>query len=235
MNNVGLTPKEYLLEVLKNEEDMFREITRLDGKEKAEYEELLEQLEEVHKRENQQHYDTHQKGKALETIVSFLLGKSVIFEIHENIRNSTNEIDQLLCLSYKGKKFKDFLPFSGDLFLSECKNYNKKIDVTWVGKFFSLLTTSHTKIGFLFSYYGLTGKKWNNAVGLTKKLFLLKERLEDRTYIIDLNISDFRLIQQGHSLLELIDSKMKGLKTDTSFEVFLQLKHPVLEEREKTN
>lgn len=233
MNNMGLSPKEYLLQILKDEESVFKEVTRLDEKEKVEYEELLKHLEEVHKKENSKLFTTTQKGKALENLVSFLLEKASIFEIYENIRNSTNEIDQLLCLNYKGRKFKELLPFPGDFFLSECKNYNKKVDVTWVGKFFSLLTTNQSRVGFLFSYHGLTGTNWNNAVGLTKKIFLLKEKIEDRSYIIDINITDFRLIKQGHSLLELIDSKIKALRTDTNFEKFLQLKHPALEEGEK--
>lgn len=32
MNNTGLSPKEYLLEILKDEESVFREVTRLDEK-----------------------------------------------------------------------------------------------------------------------------------------------------------------------------------------------------------
>lgn len=43
-------------------------------------------------------------------------------------------------------------------FITECKNHNKKVDVTWVGKFYSLMNLTDNSLGILFSYKGLTGK-----------------------------------------------------------------------------
>lgn len=204
----------------------------MDEKDQHEYRQLLQILTELHEG-SRKAANTLEKGKALENLVKFLLIKSSVFEVYENIRNTTNEIDELLVLNRLGKKFKEFMTLPGELYLSECKNYNKKIDVTWVGKFFTLLASNSSKIGILFSYHGLTGKDWNDAVGLTRKLFLLKEELKDRTYIIDINKDDFKKIEQGQSLLELIDSKMKALQLQTNFEIFLNQKHPAIIDKEK--
>ncbi|WP_422657354.1 acetylglutamate semialdehyde dehydrogenase [Paenibacillus sp. EC2-1] len=232
MNNIGLTTKQYLLSQYEDEKDRFREITRLDEEDKHQYKELLDHLIKLH--EGSVNASTEEKGKALEGLVSFLVKKSSVFNVFDNIRNTTNEIDQLMELNHIGKKMKEFITLPGDIFLSECKNYNKKIGVTWVGKLYTLLASNQSKIGFLFSYYGLAGSSWNSASGLTRKVFLLKEKLEDRTYIIDINIKDFKKIDQGASLLELIDAKMKALRLQTNFEKFLAEKHPAITTGEDT-
>ncbi|WP_106769085.1 acetylglutamate semialdehyde dehydrogenase [Paenibacillus faecalis] len=226
MSDVGLTAKEYILSQFADEKKRFREITRLDEKDEHEYKVLLEKLITLH--EGSGKASTADKGRALENLVTFLLEKSSIFDVYDNIRNTTNEIDQLLELNHIGKRLKDFITLPGEMFLSECKNYNKKISVTWVGKFYTLLASNQSKIGLLFSYYGLSGSNWSSATGLTRKIFLLKEKLEDRTYIIDININDFKAIEQGESLLEIIDLKMKALRIQTNFDKFLKEKHPAL-------
>ncbi|MFE7822327.1 acetylglutamate semialdehyde dehydrogenase, partial [Priestia megaterium] len=103
MNNIGFSPKQLLLEMYETDEKRFREITRLDDKEKSKYRELLTHLKRVHeedkeakKKKIKSPYTTNDKGKALEELVSFLLEKSSVFEVYQNIRNSTNEVDQLL-------------------------------------------------------------------------------------------------------------------------------------------
>lgn len=231
MNSEGLTTKEALLRIYDTEEKRFREITRLDEKDQHQYNQLLQNLISLHEG-SKKASNTTEQGKALENLVKFLLEKSSVFHVEENIRNTTNEIDELLVLNHIGKKLKEFITLPGDLYLSECKNYNKKIDVTWVGKFYTLLASNASKIGIIFSYHGLTGKNWNDAFGLTRKLFLLKENIQDRIYIIDINKEDFRKIEEGHSLLELIDLKMKALRLQTNFEVFISQKHPALTEKE---
>lgn len=234
MNNKGLSPDEYFA-LLDQEEMMYRELTRLKDSDLVKYKELLQILVEVNSKAvtktkiSDEGNNTFQKGKALEELVSFLLEKTGLFNIYANIRSTTNEIDQLLELSFRGKHFQKYLPFDEKMLLSECKNYNKKIDVTWVGKFYSLLVSNHSGFGFLFSYYGMTGKNWDDATGLTKKIFLLKEKMNERIYILDFNINDFRLIAEGSSFLELIGSKILALKTATNFDEFLKQVHPALE------
>lgn len=162
-------------------------------------------------------------------MVSFLWEKSGFFEVHENIRNSTNEIDQLVDFNFKGKLFESFLPVNrknSRFLISECKNYNKTIGVTWVGKLYSLTCTNSSRFGFLFSYHGMAARGgWDSAIGLTKKLFLQKERLDERVSIIDFNIEDFRMIAEGHNFLYLIKSKIDALLLQTSVDSFIS-KHP---------
>jgi hypothetical protein len=224
----AFTLKEYLLAKMDEEEEVFRIITSLDENEKIEYERLLQELENTHTSEG---VSTKEKGESLEKIVRFLLEKSAVFNVHKNIRTSSNEIDQLIILNAKGRKFREqgLLDFKYDVFLSECKNYHGKISVTWVGKFYSLMNYTGTKLGLLFSYHGLTGRGWEDAVGLTKKIYLSKERLEDKIHILEFNKEDFEKIKQGNSLLELISAKIIALRTDTSFEHYIS-QHPAEEQ-----
>ncbi|KAF6616328.1 hypothetical protein J2W97_001411 [Paenibacillus jamilae] len=196
MSNVGLSPHEYLkFADIDEMEEHFNTLSRLNDEDLSEYKKLLVNLEKVNKKEvtktkkEQGENNTLQKGKALEKLVSFLWEKSGFFEVHENIRNSTNEIDQLVDFNFKGKLFESFLPVNrknSRFLISECKNYNKTIGVTWVGKLYSLTCTNSSRFGFLFSYHGMAARGgWDSAIGLTKKLFLQKERLDERVSIID--------------------------------------------------
>jgi hypothetical protein len=224
--NKGFSLKKYLIEVLDEKEQVYNVITSLDEEEKNEYEILLKNLEVTNGNRSS---TTKQKGEALENIVSFLIKKSAVFEIKENIRNTSNEIDQLITLSSKGRKFKNegFLDLKYDTILSECKNYNKKISVTWVGKFYSLLSSTTNNLGLLFSYHGLTGSGWNDATGLTKKLYISGNNT-DKRIIIEFNKNDFHKIQEGYNLLELISAKINALQTDTKFEHWIA-DHPAQE------
>lgn len=223
--NLGL--KEYILGAVEDREKAFKELTRLSEEDKKEYSDLLDYLEKVNsKRDN---YTNEQKGAALENMVTFLINKTSVFEVAENLHTSTNEIDQLITLSRVGKLFKEWIEIGGEFFLGECKNYDGKVSVTWVGKFYSLLkTTSECSLGVLFSYHGLTGTGWNDATGLTKKLFLAKELAEKRIYIVDVNKTDFELIREGYNLIELLEKKMLALKTDTNIAKLISL-HPAQE------
>ncbi|MFB5249626.1 acetylglutamate semialdehyde dehydrogenase [Bacillus mycoides] len=226
-SNREINAKEYYLQILQDREKVFKEITRLSTAEKETYSELLSNLKEVNK--NRKAYSNQDIGKALEDIVSFILKKSSVFEVKENIHTSSNEVDQLVLLNSTGKAFQNagYLDVRGEYFLSECKNYQGKIGVTWPGKFYSLLSVQACKLGVLFSYNGLTGTGWNAAAGLIKKLFLTKEKLEDRTYIIEFNVNDFNKIADGVSFLEILEAKVKELKTGTNFSHFIT-DHPAM-------
>ena len=90
-----------------------------------------------------------EKKESLEDLVSFISKKTNLFTVYENIKTSTNEIDLLLSLKKPTGSiiFEKMIALNNDRVLLECKNYNKKIDVTWIGKFYSLLRTSKTRIG----------------------------------------------------------------------------------------
>jgi hypothetical protein len=223
--NKGLSTKQFILEILESKERTYEALISLDEQELNHYTSLLTNLEDMH--HSGSAASTTEKGKALEQLVTYLIQKSIIFDVYQNLRTSSNEIDQLFILNAKGRAFREegLLPLKDDLILSECKNYQNKISVTWVGKFYSLISSTSAKVGLLFSYHGLTGTGWRDAVGLTKKIYLSKERLEDKVYILDFNITDFRRIRDGENLPNLINAKMLALRTDTNFQQFIS-KHP---------
>lgn len=113
------------------------------------------------------------------------------------------------------------LDFKGTSFLCECKNYHKKISVTYVGKFCHLLLVSQKRLGILFSFYGVTGNDWNDASGLIKKFHLFKENPNERFYVLDFNISDFKRILEGQTFYDIIKAKCLALETDTNYTCFL--------------
>ncbi|MGL5711927.1 MAG: hypothetical protein ACRCX2_02835 [Paraclostridium sp.] len=168
------------------------------------------------------------KGKLLEELVSFIFTNIDLFEIHENIHTSTNEIDQLIILSDLGKLFKSDgqIDIKSEYMLCECKNYSKKVGVTWVGKFCNLLEEQPARIGVIFSYHGFAGVgKWDSAKGLCKKFYYRKENYNEKMYVIDFNISDFDKLAEGVSFLDILSSKVEALETDTKYEHFIS-KHP---------
>jgi len=221
----AMSTKEYYKRLLDRDEDIFREITRFSEKEAEVFDALLKHLEKVNSERDQ--FSNEEKGKALETAVSFLLENITIFKVREHLFTSTNEMDQLITLSFKGEKFREHIDIRGEFFICECKNHAVKIGVTWVGKFYSLLSC-HCNLGIIFSYNGLAGSGWEDGVGLTKKLFLNKEDHAKRSYILDFNMKDLKLISKGHSFIELLNAKMIALKTDSSYEEHITL-HPAQE------
>ncbi len=168
------------------------------------------------------------KGDALEDLVYYLLEISGdLFEVERNLRTTTNEIDQVIVLKPKGKVLLNsgLLNRKLERILGECKNYNKIVDVTYVGKFCSLLLTTGITLGLLFSYHGISGSGWNYGSGLIKKFYLHKEDLEKRYCIIDFSLKEFDMISQGHNLLEIIEDKLLALQLDTDY-IKLLSKHP---------
>lgn len=202
----------------------YEEICKLSSEQLIEYQRRLERLKTV----NGGVYSTVEKGDALESLVAYLLKISGgIFKVEKNVRTSSNEIDEIIELNSKGNILLNagIIPERYASFLGECKNYEKKVNVTYVGKFYSLLQTTGNKTGILFSYYGVSGSGWSNASGLIKKIYLQREDITRRVAIIDFSICDFEKISKGQNFLEIIDGKLKALRYDTSVEQFLS-KHP---------
>lgn len=215
----GFDIKEYYLHGLDQSLSNFnKEILKFSEKEQEEYKLLFKHFEDTN---GSPTTSTTDKGKALEDIVTFIFEKSVIFEIHKNVRTSSNEIDLLIRLNKRGQflKAQGLVDFRNNL-LSECKNYNKTIGVTWVGKFFSLLVSTENELGIIFSYKGLTGSSWNNATGLTKKFFLKTKHI-----ILDFNIYDFALLNENHSLIDILNNKIFQLQNDTNISLEVS-EHP---------
>lgn len=154
------------------------------------------------------------KGDYLEEFLTFLIKKNKVFEYNKNIRSSTNEID--LRVETRG----NFIPILNyhykihncDVIYFECKNYNEKIDVTWIGKFFSLLNTSKRNLGIFISPYGLTGSNWKYGNGLTRKI-----ALKNDIYILSITLEDLLELDKK-SLLMIIREKIILLEEDIEIE-----------------
>lgn len=202
------------------EELKFEKICELSPEKKKEYNELLDEFIKT----NSSTSTTKEKGDALEKIASFVLNSGNIFEVYNNIRTSTNEVDQLVRTNVKGKLLnsKGIIDSRLNGFIGECKNYDSKVSVTHVGKVCSLLSTTENKICILFSYYGVTGRGWTNSSGLIRKFYLSKEQKGDRYCIIDFNIKDFESIREGNNFLQIIHDKILSLQNDTDYTKFLK-------------
>ena len=170
------------LNVLNSISDKLRyeKICEISEAQKNTYKKLLEkfkQLHDIYPTDNAPKNLHNLKGEALENLVSYLLTISGnIFNVDRNLRTSTNEIDQIVTLTPQGKVLLTYhlIDPKLDTFLGECKNYDKAVSVTYIGKFCSLLLTNNIKIGILFSYYGTSGTGWSNGAGLIKKFYLHK-------------------------------------------------------------
>lgn len=166
---------------------------------------------------------TKSKGDILEDLASCLMYSGPnLLSVYRNCRTSTNEIDLLLRMTPKGNsilpKQYGFLN-TQDSFLCECKNYTKKLGVTYIGKFYSLLKLSGCKIGILFTVKGLSGRsKWLDGVGLVKKI-----ALKDNIYILTFSTSDYMMIKTGQKIFwDLLEEKYLSLLHDIDISQFVE-------------
>ena len=165
--------------------------------------------------------NTKEKGNKLEDLAKVLFVNSFpnIFEVKCNRRTSTNEIDLIINWTPQANSIginNEFNGF-GNTFLCECKNYDGKVDVTYIGKFFSLLCCSDTKLGIMVAWQGVTGKGWSAGSGLIKKIALSEKR-----YIIVITQSDlYDIYQKKINLFELLKYKFRALKQDISYEKYI--------------
>ena len=165
------------------------------------------------------------KGNRLENLVYFIIDNTPIFEGYQNIRTSTNEVDIIIRLSDIGRMMlaNNLIDLKSNEIIIECKNYDKKkIDVTWVGKFCSLLLQSPARVGILISHKGFRGRgEWDSSKGLAKKFYYYKERYEEKQYVLDITLDELKKYVYENNFVELILSKIIGLENDTQYEHFI--------------
>jgi hypothetical protein len=140
-------------------------ICEFTQEQKDHYELLLNDLE---REQASKTSSTKDKGAALENLVNYLLQCSGdLFEVYNDVRTNTNEIDQIIKLKVKGRMLRSLgvLDERYDEFICECKNYKNRVGVTYVGKFCSLMNSCNIKFGVLFSYRGVTGSGWGASFG----------------------------------------------------------------------
>lgn len=166
-----------------------------------------------------------QKGQKLEKLTSLLFEKSVenLFDVYRNYRTSTNEIDLLIRWTENARLsgISNAFPCFGELFLSECKNYDGPVSVTYVGKFCSLMSVTNTNFGIMVSWDGISGRtKWNDSKGLIKKI-----ALHESKYIVVIDKSDIKQIcDRKKNLFSLIYDKYTALKAEIDYDTYI-VKH----------
>lgn len=223
--NIEETPN--ICDILKQMNTQFSNATicKLTDEQQKQYTILLNKLSLVNSNPLS---SKQEKGRALEEIVSFILSNSgCIFKVYKNVRKNTNEIDQLVSLTPSGK----YLLKNGiinslyDNFICECKNYKNKVQVTFVGKFYSLMQTCKMRLGILFSYKGVSGNNWSEGTGLIKKIYMYDLSSDTNHIIVDFNINDFNAIKNGSNFLDIIENKLLSLQLDTDFSQYVK-EHP---------
>lgn len=228
-SNKGVPTREGMKLAAKEAALAFKEYTRWDDDIYNDYNLLLEELKRTNSNKSILAKD---KGKALENIVTFIIEKSNILDVYENIRTGTNEIDQVVILNDDAIFLHDtynispkYMGIDSDYFICECKNYEDSVGGTWVGKFYSLLRISgNCRLGIIFSYKGLSGKEddWRDAHGITKIIYRIEPE-DEKIYILDFNIKDFeRIYSNKETFFEIIKSKKKALKINASSEKLME-------------
>lgn len=215
--NNPLIRDEILKLLFADRENAEKQFGTLGGEKLKKYKVLWENYLEQYKSEAK---TTLERGNQLESLVNYLLSNIPMFEVAQKVKSNTNEIDHLLHISQEGKEMQkngtSFL--KQEYMLCESKNYNSKakIDVTWVGKFYSLMINNGSNIGIIFSFNGFTGRNnWDAAKGLVRKLFLLHGKIDDlekSIYIIDFNKTHFERIVKGESFATVIKKEIEKIR-----------------------
>ncbi|AAO35694.1 hypothetical protein phiCTC2A_66 (endogenous virus) [Clostridium phage phiCTC2A] len=205
-------------------------LQKRSGINSEEFNELYKLLINMHSNEEKyKGVKAKTKGNILEKIIELITIKTKLFKLFTNVSNNSNEYDiiitpsELATMSYNALPEIIYQPI-----ICECKNYKKPVDVTWIGKFYMLLSISNIKCGIIFSYEGITSGKgagkdkgqndseeWNNAKGLIKKIFL-----KDGIVIIDISKKELDSIKNGKRLYDIIQSKYADLMFMTNIEKY---------------
>ena len=224
--------KQYLQEIVQNSVDIFHELTSWSDADRQEYSLLLTELKKPFDKEIE---TTKAKGDRLENLVSSIIKKSYFFEIYRNVHTGTNEIDEVISLSSNGKQAlseynlsRDLLEIDSDIALGECKNYDSTLDVTYVGKFYSLLVSTDIPFGIIFTQKGLTGNEneYHDSHGLVKVLRIIEKYQNNRDLtILTFTLEDYEKLERGISFFELIKAKKIALQLSSSYENFIKEYH----------
>lgn len=220
--------KDYMKNVIKEDLDKFRTLTEWTENEKEEFKQLLCDLKKPF---DKRFETTKDKGDRLENLVSFIIEKSYFYKVYRNVHTETNEIDEVFVFTDDGKqaisKFelnRELIPIDTDIFLGECKNYKDSLGVTYVGKFYSLLTATSNSFGIIFTQNGLTGNSsgYKDAYGLTKIIRMIEKNKNQKDfYIITFTLEDYEELLKGCTFFDLVDAKKKELQLASDYHTFL--------------
>lgn len=234
--------KEYLSRIVQEPLKVFHQFVIWTDKDKEEFKRLLDVLRSPYDKNIE---TTKSKGDRLEQLVEFIIKKSYFFEVYKNVHTETNEIDEVIVLSARGKQAlqsfgisRELIPIKDNLFLGECKNYASDLGVTYVGKFYSLMTVSNVSMGIIFTQKGLTGKPegYKDAYGLTKVLRMIENSKNKNNdfYILTFSDEDYDKLLKGTTFFELIEAKKMELQLASTYETFINDNRHETEEEIKT-
>ncbi|MHC9001020.1 hypothetical protein [Enterococcus bulliens] len=185
-------------------------------------EEYLKDLEKnLEKIETGNFATSKEKGDFLEKIATSIFCYKNLFEVKNNIHTSTNEVDLMIIATPKTQLLtKIYYNELTDLkIIGECKNYNKKVDVTWIGKVYSLVKLHNYNMCVLFSRKGFTGNKWTYGEGLVRKI-----ALKDNLFILDINLNDLKQLN-NQTIFDLLNAKLMSIKYDIDYQKLIDT-HP---------
>lgn len=234
--------KEYLSRIVQEPLKVFHQFVIWIDKDKEEFKRLLDVLRSPYDKNIE---TTKSKGDRLEQLVEFIIKKSYFFEVYKNVHTETNEIDEVIVLSARGKQAlqsfgisRELIPIKDNLFWGECKNYASDLGVTYVGKFYSLMTVSNVSMGIIFTQKGLTGKPegYKDAYGLTKVLRMIENSKNKNNdfYILTFSDEDYGKLLKGTTFFELIEAKKMELQLASTYETFINDNRHEAEEEIKT-
>lgn len=225
---LGLDLKSYLDQIVQSDIDKFNAFITWTDDDKKEFRSLLDALKKTNSEASK---TTKEKGDCLENLVEFIIKKTYFFEIYKNVRTETNEIDEVITLSNRGKQAlatfnlaRDMIPIDENLFLGECKNYKSHLTVTYVGKFYSLMTVTGVSFGIIFTQKGLTGDSegYRDAYGLAKVLRMVENSRNGKDfYILTFTLEDYDKMLEGVTFFELIKAKKMELQLAADYTTFI--------------
>lgn len=222
--------KQYMEKIITDQLEKFKKFTEWTTKDKSEFKKLLDILRMPF---DQKGEAAKYKGDKLEAVVEFIIRKSYFYEIYKNVHTQTNEIDEVIVFSDRGRQAlktfgisRDLIPIKEDVFLGECKNYKKNLDVTYVGKFYSLMTVTGVSTGIIFTQKGLTGRSegFKDAYGLTKVLRMVELNKDKNSNfcILTFTEKDYDKLLEGYSFFDLVKVKQYELQLASDYSNFLK-------------
>lgn len=177
---------------------------------------------------------TKEQGDILEQLIYKMIKSFDVFKIVKNGRSSTNEIDIVIAFNTLGRVLKKegYIPnWFPEKFIIECKNYKDTVDVTFVGKFYSLMKTTSSNFGIIISFAGITGRdkqSWCEGTGLIKKLFLQTSNNPNPLIILDIDYNLIDKMLEKKNFFEFLDDEKLKLECDIKkdFETYVK-PHPL--------
>lgn len=181
---------------------------------------VLKMIEKIEADEDMNNYE---KGKLFEDTIEKILLGTKIFCCIKNKHTSSNEFDILVKLNSNGKflRSEEIIPkWIPDIFLIECKNHSKNVEVGLIGKFYSLMDVSKISLGIFISKLGVSGKDkahWDDAVAFINKINLKYLESNEPRILLDFNLDDIKkVLNEGYNIVDLILDRKTQIHMDIS-------------------